>query len=92
MKDKPPHVPINRTLEEEQRRRTRTFHIHVIGLKEGDKPEDGRALSELMGLKSAPFVAAWGVQKKHTHIAIKMKHQVQAERGTRRRRGFKRGQ
>ncbi len=55
---------INMTLEEEQRRRTRTLHVRVTGLKDRDDvEEETKELFSMMGIE-ADYAKAWRVGKK----------------------------
>ena len=56
---------INKTLEEEQRRRTRALHVRVCGLKDRDKVEEEvKELMGLMGIDTPTHTKAWRVGKK----------------------------
>ena len=57
---------INKTLEEEQRRRVRALHVRVTGLKDLNKvDQEVKSLMSMMGVEKPSHTQAWRVGKKN---------------------------
>ncbi|MCO5585783.1 hypothetical protein L7F22_039719 [Adiantum nelumboides] len=57
---------INKTLEEEQRRRVRALHVRVTGLKDSNKvDQEVKSLMSMMGVEKPLHTRAWRVGRKN---------------------------
>ncbi|MCO5600674.1 hypothetical protein L7F22_054789 [Adiantum nelumboides] len=57
---------INKTLEEEQRRRVRALHVRVTGLKDSNKvDQEVKSLMSMMGVEKPLHTGAWRVGRKN---------------------------